>query len=126
VTRSRVDPTAVRAIGITCALSARFDRNRRQPARLSDPIANPINAVAELLDVGIDRRLKSCVREMDTVSRFGGDEFVVLLSELTVDKAESTSHAKNIAEKIRITLEQPYLLTTRRAFIYRCTGFDPL
>ena len=32
-------------------------------------------------------RLKSCVREVDTVARFGGDEFVILIEELNCDTA---------------------------------------
>ncbi len=69
----------------------------------------------DLLLIEVADRLRSCVREMDTISRFGGDEFVVLLSELDVDKAESTTQAELVAEKIRTTLSKPYLLTIRRA-----------
>ncbi|MBU0594981.1 MAG: PAS domain S-box protein [Gammaproteobacteria bacterium] len=58
-------------------------------------------------------RLNKCVREMDTVARFGGDEFIVMLNGLGTDKAESTSQAGIIAEKIRAALSEPYLLTIR-------------
>ena len=69
--------------------------------------------VGDLLLIEAADRLKSCVREMDTVARFGGDEFVVMLSDLNADKAKSTSQAEIVAEKIRITLSQPYLLTIK-------------
>lgn len=71
------------------------------------------HSVGDLLLVEVAARLKSCVREMDTVARFGGDEFVVMISELDVDKSESTLQAGLIAEKIRIALAQPYRLTIR-------------
>jgi diguanylate cyclase (GGDEF)-like protein/PAS domain S-box-containing protein len=64
---------------------------------------------ALLLEVAI--RLKKCARETDTVARMGGDEFIVLLGDLSDDKARSTELAANIAEKIRIALSAPYLLT---------------
>lgn len=70
--------------------------------------------VGDLLLIEVADRLRSCIREMDTVSRFGGDEFVVLLSELDADKTESTLQAEAVAEKIRTTLSKPYLLTIRR------------
>jgi diguanylate cyclase (GGDEF)-like protein len=53
------------------------------------------------------------VREIDTVARFGGDEFVVMLSELDVKKAEAISQARIVAEKILSSLSKPYLLTIR-------------
>ncbi|MEF8704066.1 MAG: PAS domain S-box protein [Candidatus Accumulibacter sp. UW26] len=59
-------------------------------------------------------RLQASVRAMDTVVRFGGDEFVVLLSTLHADLAESTGQARLVAEKIRLTLSAPYLLTIRQ------------
>lgn len=84
--------------------------------------------VGDLLLVEVANRLRSCVREMDTVSRFGGDEFVVIVSELTADKAESTAQAKVVAEKIRSVLSEPYLLKVSRAGAsdtrveHRCTA----
>jgi diguanylate cyclase (GGDEF)-like protein/PAS domain S-box-containing protein len=71
------------------------------------------HVVGDLLLIEVADRLKNCVREMDTVARFGGDEFVVILSDLNADKAESTSQAKTVAEKIRNTLSEPYLLTIK-------------
>ncbi len=56
------------------------------------------------------RRISSCVREMDTVARFGGDEFVVILRELDADIAESAAQARIVAEKIRYSLAEPYEL----------------
>ncbi|MDD5300571.1 MAG: diguanylate cyclase [Gallionella sp.] len=69
------------------------------------------HGVGDLLLIEVAHRLISCVRETDTVARFGGDEFVVMLSELDEDKAESTAQAAIVAEKIRTTLAEPYLLT---------------
>lgn len=64
----------------------------------------------DLLLIEAADRLKNCVREMDTVARFGGDEFVVMISELAADKAESTSQAEIVAEKLRAELGKPYML----------------
>lgn len=68
----------------------------------------------DLLLVEVAERMKGCVREMDTVARVGGDEFVVMLSELNLDRAESTVQAGLIAEKIRLSLAQPYVLSIER------------
>jgi diguanylate cyclase (GGDEF)-like protein/PAS domain S-box-containing protein len=72
------------------------------------------HGVGDLLLIEAAHRLTGCVRETDTVARFGGDEFVVILSELDADKAESTAQAGIVAEKIRVTLAEPYLLTCRQ------------
>ena len=69
--------------------------------------------VGDLLLKEAADRLKSCVREADTVARVGGDEFVVVLSELAADKVESRSQAQIVAEKIRIALSEPYRLTVK-------------
>jgi len=68
----------------------------------------------DALLVEVASRLKSCVREMDTVARFGGDEFLVLLDELGADPARSKAKAALVAEKIRATLAEPYRITVRR------------
>jgi diguanylate cyclase (GGDEF)-like protein len=69
--------------------------------------------VGDLLLIDVADRLTACVREMDTVVRFGGDEFVVLLGELDTDKAMSASHAGIVAEKVRLVLSRPYHLPVR-------------
>jgi diguanylate cyclase (GGDEF)-like protein len=68
------------------------------------------HGIGDLLLQEVAKRLKACVRAVDTVARFGGDEFVVLLSELNANKAESTTQAGIVAEKIRTSLSEPYLL----------------
>lgn len=68
------------------------------------------HAAGDLLLIEVARRLKSCVREVDTVARFGGDEFVVLISDLSAERDEATSQAAGVAEKIRLCLAAPYLL----------------
>ncbi len=65
--------------------------------------------VGDLLLIEAADRLKSCVREMDTVARFGGDEFAVIISELDADKSGSTTRAGIIGEKIRAALAKPYV-----------------
>lgn len=66
------------------------------------------HTVGDTLLEEVAQRLKSCIREVDTVARFGGDEFVVLLSQLDMDRDASISHATTIAEKIRARLAEPY------------------
>ena len=64
----------------------------------------------DLLLVEVAARARSCVREIDTVARFGGDEFVILIEDVDV-KAEVASHKiSQVAEKIREALAQPYHL----------------
>ncbi len=68
------------------------------------------HVVGDLLLIEAANRLTSCMREMDTVARFGGDEFVVLLGELDQDKTISITQATVVAEKVRAVLAEPYLL----------------
>ena len=75
----------------------------------------------DLLLLEVAGRLKGCVREVDTVARFGGDEFVVLLAELNTDRAESHLHAQLIAEKIRAALAEPYALLLHKEGKAECT-----
>jgi diguanylate cyclase (GGDEF)-like protein len=70
--------------------------------------------VGDLLLIQVAERLKACVREMDTVARFGGDEFVVMIRALEKCRVQSGAEARRIAEKIRDALAQTYVLTIRR------------
>jgi diguanylate cyclase (GGDEF)-like protein/PAS domain S-box-containing protein len=60
--------------------------------------------------IEIARRLLNCVREVDTVARIGGDEFVVLLEEIGQSPEEVSQKVALVAEKIRTSLSSPYQL----------------
>ena len=74
------------------------------------------------------QRITACVREIDTVARFGGDEFVVVLGELDVDLVKSVTDTEIIAEKIRAAIAEPYQLTntstpnTSSIITHHCTA----
>lgn len=86
------------------------------------------HAVGDILLHEAANRIKNCVRKVDTVARFGGDEFVVLLNELDMDKTLATSQAEIVAEKIRAALSGLYTLTNTHAdqsitlVEHSCTG----
>jgi diguanylate cyclase (GGDEF)-like protein/hemerythrin-like metal-binding protein/PAS domain S-box-containing protein len=69
----------------------------------------PINdqlghAVGDWLLQAVAKRLASCLRSYDSAARFGGDEFVVLLPNLS-----QVSGAMMIAERIRQALSEPFV-----------------
>ncbi|MDO8292302.1 MAG: diguanylate cyclase [Gallionella sp.] len=72
------------------------------------------HAVGDTLLIEVARRISSCLREMDTVARFGGDEFVVMLGDLDVDRGLSVKLALKVAEKIRASLAENYLLSCQQ------------
>ncbi len=53
-------------------------------------------------------RLKRLMRAVDTVARFGGDEFIILLDDV-IDEEE----AREIAERIKRELEAPFIIQER-------------
>ncbi len=55
-------------------------------------------------------RLQGCVREIDTVARFGGDEFLVLLAQLENNREAACREAQTIASHILETLAKPYVI----------------
>ena len=56
------------------------------------------------------QRLSAAAREGDTVSRIGGDEFVVVLENLNTHARKAARQAEEVAEKMRLSLAQPMLL----------------
>ena len=67
----------------------------------------------DLFLIEVAKRMQHCVRDMDTVARIGGDEFVILVEEIDPDANEASQKAAMIAEKIRLALSQPYLLNDK-------------
>ncbi|HSY08805.1 MAG TPA: EAL domain-containing protein [Steroidobacteraceae bacterium] len=61
------------------------------------------HAMGDLLLQSVAKRLVTCVRATDTVSRQGGDEFVVLLSDAT-----NAQDAGITADKILIAVSKPH------------------
>lgn len=83
------------------------------------------HGMGDLLLIEVASRLKECVREADTVARIGGDEFVVLLRTLDIQRAEASKQASAIAEKIRARLAECYVLQAEpdaTAIEHHCTA----
>ncbi len=84
--------------------------------------------VGDLLLVEVAHRLTHSVRETDTVARFGGDEFVVLLGDLHTDPQTSVELARAVAGKLLAALAEPYCLAVEQAsggvhaVEHRCTA----
>lgn len=66
--------------------------------------------VGDVLLRQVSQRLLPCVQEGDCVSRFGGDEFVVLLNALSHESAEAETQARSVANKMLDALSQTYNL----------------
>lgn len=62
-------------------------------------------------------RLKSCVRKIDTVARFGGDEFTIILPEISHDH-----DAAVVSEKILERLSNSFTLGEQELFIGASIG----
>jgi len=60
----------------------------------------------------VAQRLLGCVREADTVARIGGDEFIVMLKDLSEAPSEAAAHTRAVGHKILDMLSQPYPMAT--------------
>jgi diguanylate cyclase (GGDEF)-like protein/PAS domain S-box-containing protein len=74
--------------------------------------------VGDRLLVEVAQRLSTSVRQEDTVSRLGGDEYVVMLEGLGPSERIAASQAESVAEKIRIAINQPFVLGGSEAEYY--------
>lgn len=67
--------------------------------------------LGDRLLIQLSRRLKTCVRTGDTIARFGGDEFIVLLDEM-----KDNSDAVRVAERIQQSLKKPFHIQGQEVF----------
>jgi diguanylate cyclase (GGDEF)-like protein len=82
------------------------------------------HGTGDLLLVEVSKRLTLCLREIDTIARFGGDEFVVMINNLGDNALKARENAALIAEKIRATLAEPYLLMLTSTIFDSSLAFD--
>ena len=74
------------------------------------------HAAGDELLQAVAERLRNVVRPQDTVSRFGGDEFCVLLAGVS-----GSAEAVRVAERIKVSVEAPFSITLT-ADSYTSTG----
>lgn len=75
------------------------------------------HSVGDRLLARVGRRIADCLRRVDTVARFGGDEFVLLLDEIDDDR-----QAIRVAERIRESLTRAFALETGEVFLSASIG----
>ena len=66
--------------------------------------------IGDLMLQAISQRLSVCVREGDTVARIGGDEFMVMLENLSKSAKNSSSLAVSVGNKILSAIDKPFQL----------------
>ena len=62
----------------------------------------------------VAQRILTNVRAVDTVARIGGDEFVVLIADLSESRDDAKLHASMVGQKILTSLNEPYDLGPHR------------
>ena len=67
----------------------------------------------------VAERLTSCVRESDTVARFGADEFAILLAQIT-----RPQDAANSARALKEVLDQPFIFDDQELFVSTSIGIS--
>jgi diguanylate cyclase (GGDEF)-like protein/PAS domain S-box-containing protein len=65
----------------------------------------------------VAERLRGCLRATDTAARFGGDEFTILLEEVT-----DASDVVRVADHVTRALSRPFVLESREVFVTTSIG----
>ncbi len=64
----------------------------------------------DLLLAQVAQRLKTCIREGDTLARLGSDEFVVMLEDLSENALDAANQSEAVGDKILAALGADYQL----------------
>ena len=73
--------------------------------------------VGDQLLLQLSQRLAKTVRDGDTIARFGGDEFAILLDDIN-----SESHISSLAQKLLDTLATPFKFNKQELFVTASIG----
>ena len=87
--------------------------------RVNDTLGH---AAGDVLLVECARRIGSAIREVDTIARIGGDEFVVLCENLTTDSAARERDTREIATRIIKAVDEPFMLDGTPAYVEASIG----
>jgi len=74
--------------------------------------------IGDNLLIEVSKRIKECIREEDTISRQGGDEFAMLLSNIS-----SYQQCEQTLKRIHHSLSQPYIINGLAHYITASSGF---
>jgi len=77
------------------------------------------HSFGDLLLADVARRLEHCLRASDTISRIGGDEFSILLAEVT-----NTEAVAGVARKILDAVAKPFRVEGHELFITASIGIS--
>src|SRR5437867_9978524 len=77
------------------------------------------HSVGDALLKAVAERIRRCVREGDTVARFGGDEFTLLIPRI-----DHIDDAAKIAQKILETLKIPFSISDHELFVTTSVGIS--
>lgn len=75
------------------------------------------HSIGDQVIQAVSRRISECLREGDTLSRFGGDEFTLLLPNI-----KNQNDASIISKKIISELKQPFYIESHELFISGSIG----
>src|ERR1022692_1109884 len=103
-------------------LQAVVDRMKRHPRQMAAVLFIDMDdlkvvndclghAAGDELIAGFSNRLKGCMRREGAIARMGGDEFTVLLEDLT-----DPSDAVRVAQRIQSKLTKPFLVSNQEVF----------
>ncbi|OMH25923.1 EAL domain-containing protein [Motiliproteus sp. MSK22-1] len=80
--------------------------------------------VGDRLLKAVAQRLNGCLRDEDTASRIGGDEFVILAPDLSQNADKAATQAKELAEKLLEQFRRPFQIGEEELFVSGSVGIS--